>query len=126
MNKQSIRLLLVFATTIVTACVSNGVDPRIEDLDNRVAELEKRVEAVEEAQRVRSQPVLEPTICQQKKALGDQLEILQNKRAAMSIKYTDKHPAVRDLDRQIRRISQQTALLEMPAVPCDAGDSNEK
>lgn len=126
MNKRSIQLLLVFVTMIVTACASNGVDPRIEDLDNRITELEERVEAVEEAQRVRSQPVPEPTICQQKKALGNELEALQSKRAAMSIRYTDKHPAVRDLDRQIRRISQQSVLLGTPTTPCGAVDPSEK
>lgn len=111
--------MLVCATVIVTACASNGMDPRIQRLDDRITELEKRVEAVEEAQRTRSQLAPESTICQQKQALGTQLEVLQEQRAALLIKYTAKHPAVRDLDRQIRRVSQQSVLLGTPAKPCE-------
>ena len=108
----------------LAGCVTDDLNRRIQGLEKQVTALENRVESIEaareEEKEARPQPI--PAPCLKKEVLQDRIGGLLNRRADLLIKYTDQHPDIVELDRQIHLAQSQIRMLDTSATSC-AGTS---
>ncbi|HNQ05180.1 MAG TPA: hypothetical protein PKH69_11285 [Thiobacillaceae bacterium] len=72
---------------------ASGVQRRLDELERRVQSLEER-------------PPLEKSYLSREEIQG-QMRQLEVERARLRLKYTDQHPAIRDIDRGLRILARQ-------------------
>ena len=73
--------------------------------EQRLSELERRVDRLE------SRPDIQ-TPYRNREEIESQVKALEKERAALLTKYTERHPAVLDIDRRLLILGNQLKLLE--------------
>ena len=86
------------APTSAGATATSQAEQRLSDLERRVERLEARP------------PVEEPL--RDRAAIQDHIQKLEAERVKLLVKYTEMHPAVRDIDRKLRILNEQLSRLE--------------
>jgi len=74
-------------------------------VDQRLSDLERRMERLESRP-----PVQVPS--RSKAEIESQVTWLEGERDKLLLKYTEQHPAIRDIDRQLRILHIQLKMLE--------------
>jgi hypothetical protein len=112
-------LKIVMAGDQVAAVLTDKIlrhgPPMKTDLEQGDENIETRPNAV---------PVQTP--CAKSGPLQARMEVLQTKRTSMLTKYTEKHPDIVDLNRQIRILQDQIENLEISDPSCNVGGSKGK
>ena len=116
MTRRANGLLLMAGTLLLASCANNEVDRRIGGLERRIDELRQRVVSLEEAQSNEPRPVQAP--CVNPEELRAQIKALWARREALSLNYTDAHPNIRTVDKQIERLEQRLQDSEATNAPC--------
>lgn len=99
-----LRPVVLLLSLLVAGCAANhpasssreaglGLEQRLDDLERRIQRLEGRPQ-VEQAYRDATE-------------IRAHMNQLQAERARLLLKYTDQHPAVRDIDRSLGILQQQ-------------------
>ncbi len=113
-----IRYLLPFVlAAMLSGCATSEVDRRLEALEDRVDALAVKLESLERAQQAERDQTT-PTPCINEKEIRSQINVLRSERAKLSVKYTDAHPTMRELSRQIRYLEQRLERIDSTAEPC--------
>lgn len=100
------RLGPALALTLA-ACAPHGPRPDAApaSVEQRLMDLERRLNRLE------SRPPVQPPY-QGKAEIQAQMRELEGERAGLLGKYTEQHPAVRDIDRQLLILQQRLKMLE--------------
>ncbi len=121
MKTQALQYLPVLMVAFLAGCVSDDINLRIESLGKQVTELENKVEDIEAAQKAekkaRTQTI--PAPCPTREALRGRIKTLLNERSNLLIRYTEKHPDIVELDRQIRLAQEQISMVDMAENSCN-------
>lgn len=117
MKRRTAFLLPLLGTVLFAACASSEVDQRIAALERRIDKLGQRVGSLEQAQSTAPRPVQAP--CVDPEQLRAQIKTLWARRDALSLNYTDAHPGIRNIDKQIERLEQRLRDTESAAVACE-------
>lgn len=123
---QARRYLPALFAVIFAGCVTDDVDLRVESLEAQVSTLEQRIEDMEAAQDAAKKPqdhTVETPQCVKREALQGRIADLLNRRGTLLIKYTEKHPDIVELDRQIRLARDQVNTLDQS---CDKTPSMQE
>jgi uncharacterized protein involved in exopolysaccharide biosynthesis len=120
--------LPVIMVAVLAGCVTDDINLRIESLEKQVTELENTVEDIEAAQKAekkaRTQTI--PAPCLTREALRGRIKTLLNERSNLLIRYTEKHPDIVELDRQIRLAQDQIRMLDAAETPCSGTSSTQQ
>lgn len=112
--------LPVIMVAVLAGCVTDDINLRIESLEKQVTELENKVEDIEAAQKAekkaRTQTI--PASCLTREALRGRIKTLLNERSKLLIRYTEKHPNIVELDRQIRLAQEQIQMVDTTGNSC--------
>jgi hypothetical protein len=103
--RYALNILLVL---LVSGCaVPQSVPPTVEQatVNQRLDELERRV------QRLEGRPVVEMPY-RGREEVQAHIKSLEAERARLLVKYTDQHPAVKDIDRRLLILNEQLRKLE--------------
>ena len=117
MKRRTAFLLPLLGTILFAACASSEVNQRIAALERRIDKLGQRVGSLEQAQSTAPRPVQAP--CVDPEQLRAQIKTLWARRDALSLNYTDAHPGIRNIDKQIERLEQRLRDTESAAVACE-------
>lgn len=101
-------LLSMGASMLLAGCGSAPMrqpDAADASLEQRLFELERRVDRLE------NRPDIQAPY-RNREEIQSQVKALESERAALLTKYTERHPAVRDIDRRLLILGNQLKLLE--------------
>jgi hypothetical protein len=112
----------------LAGCVTDDIILRVEDLERQVIGLEDRIEDLEAAQTAEknARDNSAPAPCVNRGTFQGRIESLLTKRGALLIKYTDQHPDIVELDRQIRLAQDQIRMLDTAGTTCDGTSSTQQ
>ena len=115
-----LRYLSALVPVVFAGCVTDDVNLRMENLEKQIVGLEDRIEDLEAAQKaeIKARDNSLPVLCEKRERVQSRVTNLLKKRSALLINYTEKHPDIVELDRQIRLAQDQmrrcTALTIVP------------
>lgn len=103
---------VIIAAASLAGCTEQALVKRLEAMELRVARLEAQVAELTEAHRPGTSDMTDvPSPYRSREEILAQIERLQTQRARLLTKYTPQHPNVVDLDRQIRLLERQLAVM---------------
>ena len=120
MKTHVLQYLPVLMVAFLAGCVSNDINLRIESLEKQVTELENKVEDIEAAQKAESKARTQtiPASCPTREVLRGRIKTLLNERSKLLIRYTENHPNIVELDRQIRLAQEQIRMVGTTGNSC--------
>ncbi len=127
-TRLSLRTLMVLMLTVLAGCVTDDINLRVERLEKQIIGLEDRIEDLEAAQKAekKARDNSVPAPCVNRGTLQGRIESLQNKRAALLIKYTNQHPDIVELDRKIQLAQDQIRMLNTAGTSCSGTSATQQ
>jgi len=94
---------------VLAGCVTDDVNLRLENLEKQIIGIEDRIEDLEALQKAenKARDKSLPVPCVKRETLQSRISNLLKRRSALLINYTEKHPDIVELDRQIRLAQDQ-------------------
>ena len=113
---------------VLAGCVTDDINQRMESLQTQVIGLEERIEDLEAAQKAEKKAWDNsvPAPCVNRGTLEGRILNLLKRRSALLINYTDQHPNIVELDRQIRLAQDQIRMLDGAETSCGGTSATEQ